>query len=73
MLFRSAGCLVPFAGGLLWKRGTAAGALAGSFVGMAASAGSSLGLFWLPYPSISAILLSALAYVLVSLFKKQRQ
>ncbi len=69
----TAGCLVPFAGGLLWKRGTAAGALAGSFVGMAASAGSSLGLFWLPYPSISAILLSALAYVLVSLFKKQRQ
>ena len=27
----------------------------------------------LPYPSISAILLSALAYVLVSLFKKHRQ
>lgn len=62
----TSGCLAPFLGGLLWKRGTALGALSAAFVGMAASAASSLGLISLPYPSISSVLLSALAYVLVS-------
>lgn len=69
--FLTAGCLIPFVGGLLWKRGTTRGALAGAFAGMAASAASSLGMIALPYPSISAVLLSALLYVLVSLTQKQ--
>ena len=63
----TAGCLVPFVGGLLWKRGTTRGALVSAFVGMSASAANSLGMISLPYPSISAVLLSALLYMLVSL------
>ena len=63
----AAGCLVPFAGGLAWKRGTTKGALCSSFVGMAASLGSSMGLFHLPYTSITSILLSAAAFVAGSL------
>ena len=61
----TAGCLIPFIGGIIWKQGTTAGALASSLVGMAASAASSLGLLPLPYPSVTAIALSAAAFVLV--------
>lgn len=63
----AAGCLVPFAGGLAWKRGTTKGALCSSFVGMGASLANSMGLIHLPYASITAILLSAAAFVAGSL------
>lgn len=63
----SAGCLVPFFGGVVWKRGTAAGALAAACTGIAATLVSSFGLVHIPYVSITSVLLSAAAYVLVSL------
>lgn len=63
----AAGCLVPFLGGALWKRGTAQGAILASCTGMLTSLADSLGLIDLPYACITAILLSAAAYVLGSL------
>lgn len=62
----TAGCLVPFVGGVLWKKGTTKGALSSSYVGMVTSGACHLDLFQLPYPDVSAILLSALTYVIVS-------
>ncbi len=66
----SAGCLVPFLGGVLWKGGTSRGALTGSFVGMGACLADALGLFPLPYAGLSCILLSAAAYVVGSVLWK---
>ena len=66
----SAGCLVPFLGGVLWKGGTSRGALTGSFVGMGACLADALGLFPLPYAGLSCILLSATAYVVGSVLWK---
>lgn len=66
----AAGCLVPFFGGALWKRGTARGAMLASCVGMLASLADSLNLIDLPYACITSILLSAAAYILGSLWSK---
>lgn len=66
----TAGCLVPFFGGRFWKRGTAKGALAAAFVGMGACLASNLGLVYLPYSSITAVLLSLVAFVIGSLLSK---
>lgn len=66
----SAGCLVPFLGGVLWKGGTSRGALTGAFVGMGACLADALGLFPLPYAGLSCILLSAAAYVVGSVLWK---
>lgn len=63
----ASGCLVPFLGGVLWKRGTSRGALYSAFAGMALSLAASLELVRLPYASISSILISAGVYVAVSL------
>ncbi|MBQ8669902.1 MAG: sodium:solute symporter family protein, partial [Oscillospiraceae bacterium] len=63
----AAGCLVPFFGGVLWKRGTTAGALASAVVGIAATIGSTLGLIHLPYASITSVALAAVVFVGVSL------
>lgn len=63
----AAGCLVPFFGGVLWKRGTTAGALASAVVGIAATVGSTLGLIHLPYASITSVALAAVVFVGVSL------
>ena len=70
--FLTAGCLVPFIGGLLWKRGTTHSALASAFAGILAAAADSLGAISLPYPSISAVLLSALIYMAVGLAENRK-
>lgn len=62
----AAGCLVPFLGGVLWKGGTSRGALAAALVGMGSCLADSFGAVQLPYASLSCILLSAAAYVIVS-------
>lgn len=66
----SAGCLVPFLGGVLWKNGTSRGALTGAFVGMGACLADTLGLLHLPYAGLSCIVLSAAAYVAASILWK---
>lgn len=63
----AAGCLVPFLGGALWKRGSSAGALASAAAGMAACLADSLGLIHLPYASITCVLIALAAYMSVSL------
>lgn len=63
----AAGCLVPFFGGILWKRGTTAGALSSAVVGIVATIGSTLGAIHLPYASITSVLLAAVVFVVVSL------
>ena len=55
----ASGCLVPFLGGVIWKKGTSRGALYSAFAGMAVSLAASLELIRLPYASISSILISA--------------
>lgn len=68
----SAGCLVPFLGGVLWKGGTSRGALAGAFAGMGACIADASGLIHLPYAGFSCVLLSAAAYVLGSLLGREQ-
>ena len=62
----TAGCLVPFLGGLLWKRGSTRGAVAASLTGMAACLADFFGLIPLPYASLTCLALSALVYLAVS-------
>lgn len=63
----AAGCLVPFLGGMAWKWGTGRDALVSAVVGMGAYLLYAAGVVELPYASLSAILLSAGAYVLSAL------
>ena len=73
--FLAAACFVPFVGGIFWKRGNTAGAVAASVVGVAAVV-----IDWIPgvvYPlgsiipaSLFPIIPSAVAYVVISLCTK---
>ena len=64
--FLAAACFVPFAGGVLWKKGNTYGATAASAVGVCTVIATWLGLS-LPMASIFPILPSAIAYIIVSL------
>ena len=66
----SSGCLVPFLGGLLWKRGSAKGALLSAAVGMLATLADAFAVIRLPYACLTSILLSAVAYIIGSLLFK---
>ena len=66
----AAGCLVPFLGGIVWKRGNTCGALVAACTGMCASLAASLGIISLPYASITSVLLAAAAYAAGSLLTK---
>ena len=68
----ASGCLVPFLGGGIWKKGTSRGALYSAFAGMAVSLAASLELIRLPYASISSILISAAVYAAVSLLAPEK-
>ena len=68
----ASGCLVPFLGGVIWKKGTSRGALYSAFAGMAVSLAASLELIRLPYASISSILISAAVYAAVSLIAPEK-
>ena len=63
----AAGCLVPFLGGLIWKRGSTRGAVSASLVGMAACLANFFGLISLPYASLTCIALAIVTFVAVSL------
>ena len=69
----TAGCLVPFMGGRLWKKGTAKGALSAAFVGMGACLTSNLGLIYLPYSSVTSVLLSLAAFIVGSLLTQPKK
>lgn len=75
--FLAAACFVPFVGGVMWKKGTAGGAVSASVAGIAAVLIS-----WIPgvvFPfgniipgSIFPVIPSAAAYIIVSLCTKKR-
>lgn len=75
--FLAAACFVPFVGGVMWKNGTAGGAVSASAAGIAAVLIS-----WIPgvvFPfgniipgSIFPVIPSAAAYIIVSLCTKKR-
>ena len=62
----SAGCLIPFLAGILWKRGNQAGAIASAIAGIAVALASTFGLFSLPFDILS-LLAALIAYIVVSL------
>lgn len=65
----AAGCLVPFLGGIAWRWGTGRDAVVSSLVGMGAYLAHAAGAVYLPFASLSSILLSAGAYVLSGLLR----
>ncbi|MCB6610613.1 sodium:solute symporter family protein [[Clostridium] symbiosum] len=69
--FMVAGCMVPFLGGLLWKRGNAKGAIASAIVGIGLTLLDASKILPLPYASVLPVLPAAIAYVLVSLCTKE--
>ena len=69
--FLAASCFVPFVGGVLWKRGNTQGAVAASIAGVVTVLVSWAGVS-LPVPSVFAIIVSAIAYIVVSLCTKSK-
>ena len=69
----TSGCLIPFVGGLLWKKGTAKGALASAAMGIVCALMISFGIFAPPYASVFPVLPAAVVYVVVSLLTQEKQ
>ena len=69
----TSGCLVPFVGGLLWKRGTAKGALASTIAGIVCALLISFGFFTPPYSSVFPVLPAVIVYFAVSLLTQGKQ
>lgn len=69
--FLAASCFVPFVGGVFWKKGNTAGAVAASLVGVITVIISWMGVTF-PIPSVFPIIPSAVAYVIVSLATQKK-
>ena len=72
-LFLSACCLVPFVGGLFWKKGTARGAVVSSVVGLVLVVLSLTNILVLPLLDLTPIAVAVVVYVVVSLLDKEGQ
>lgn len=72
-LFLSACCLVPFVGGLFWKRGTARGAVVSSIVGLVLVVLSLTKVLILPLLDLTPVAIAVAVYVVVSLLDKEGQ
>lgn len=72
-LFLSACCLVPFVGGLFWKKGTAKGAVVSSVVGLVLVVLSLTKILVLPLLDLTPIAVAVVVYVVVSLLDKEGQ
>lgn len=70
--FVTAGCLIPFLGGIVWKRGTVQGAVASSVLGIGFVLLDFTGILSLPYASVTPLIPAALGYIVVSLVTKPR-
>ena len=64
--FLAAACFAPFVGGALWKKGNTHGAVAASIVGVLTVLVSWCGVSY-PIPTLFPVILSSIAYVIVSL------
>lgn len=71
--FLSACCLVPFVGGLFWKRGTAKAAVVSSIAGLVLVVLSLSGILVLPLLDLTPVVIAAVVYVAVSLLDKDGQ
>lgn len=65
--FSMMGSLVPFLGGIFWKKGTATGAAASAICGIGVVLLNFAGWISLPYASVSPLIPAAVVYVAVSL------
>ena len=72
-LFLSACCLVPFVGGLFWKKGTARGAVVSSVVGLVLVVLSLTNILVLPLLDLTPIAVAVVVYVVVSRLDKEGQ
>lgn len=68
--FLSAGCLIPFLGGILWKRGNARGAAASAVFGITAVLLDFSGLVKIPFSGVFPLLPAFVGYVAVSFITK---
>lgn len=72
-IFLTACCLVPFVGGMYWKRGAAKGATVSSIVGLIISVLNMTKIYVLPMSDFSPIIIALGVYVIVSLCDKEGQ
>lgn len=70
--FTSAGCLVPFLAGALWKKGTEKGAIWSAIIGIAFALSGSFGLINIKY-DITSTLVALVVYVIVSLLTQPKE
>ena len=77
-LFLSACCLIPFVGGLFWKKGTARGAVASAIVGLVLIALCLTNLVPMPkiimsYKDLTPVAIALVVYIIVSLTDQEGQ
>lgn len=70
--FTSAGCLVPFIAGVLWKKGTEKGAIWSAIIGVAFALCGSFGLITIKYDILST-LVALVVYIIVSLITQPKE
>ena len=70
--FLAAACFVPFVGGVFWKKGNAKGATAASIAGVITVIISWFGVSY-PIPTFFPIIISAVAFVAVSLATQEKK
>lgn len=68
--FATAGCIVPFVGGILWKEGTPAGATASALTGIGVVLIDLIGIINIPFISITAMIPAAAMFAVVSLLSR---
>lgn len=73
LTFMTSSCMVPFIGGLIWKKSTSKAASVAAVVGFVVYTAEFLGIYALPYSGITIILPSLIAFVVVSLFTTEEQ
>lgn len=71
-MFLCAACLIPFLGGILWKKGTPSGAVASSIVGVGFELLELLGIYALPYSTITVFIPSLIAFAAVSMMTQKQ-
>lgn len=65
--FMVAGCMIPFLGGLLWKKGNHKGAIASAAVGIILTLLDSFGIISIPFASLVTLIPVTIVYIAVSL------
>ena len=71
-VFIGAACLIPFLGGIVWKKGNAKGAIASSIVGVLVCILDMVGVFKPTYESLFPLIPALVAYVVVSLLTQNK-